>query len=802
MFFLCLVFVTPLRAELLVLEVVVNETSRGEFFIERDEQGRFWLPVDQVNALGLLISPVKFVEKSNVSYFSFDEFPAIAAEFDESRLSLRLTAPPAYFPQTNLDLSGKRQRKVVQSLENSAFLNYQFNFDQDSLQAGSAYGLESEIGVRRNGWLFLSGQRLAQDDAAQSGLFRLMSSATYEWREDLKRLVIGDALSSADALTPSTRFAGISLSRNFELNPQFIQYPTLEYSGSVSAPAEIDIYLDGLKIRTEKIPPGNFRLENFTGMMGYGDIELVVRDQFGRETRMKSPYYLSNQLLKRGLHEYSYSFGLLRENYGTQSDGYGSPVLLAYHRYGWNSRATVGYRFYADDSLLLLTPSLDLLASTYGTMNLTTGISSGGGESGAAGVLRYVFTRRPFNTYLSYSTYSGGFTSPGITTVSGRPQTTVGAGFGWGSLRLGSFSVDLTDSRMQEGEGRQTLGFSYSRRLFRQVSMTFSYQHSTGDSDFTSSYLSFYYVPPKGAKLTARIETQGDSRTFTVQAQENPPPGIGYGYVASLGQRFAADESATIFMPSAQMNREYSIVRGDLRVEQGGSGTESALSLSAAGALTWVGGVFRPSRPVSDSFALVQVGALEGVQVSHNGQRIGRTDREGRILLPEINAYYDNQISIDDKDVPFNYALPGVEQYFSPPARSGSCVVFDVQKSQPVTGHLYFENAGALQPLEYRELELIDAQGNQQTIPSGRGGEFYFDPREFKSAGEALPLASGCKNLPQGKESLAVSRVYSAKIRMNDKEHDFVLQIPLSEDLFIDLGQVIIAGEDANEKQP
>ena len=83
MFFLCVVFVAPLRAELLVLEVVVNEMSRGEFFVERDEQGHFWLPVDQANALGLLISPGKIVEKSGVSYFSFDEFPTIAAKFDE-----------------------------------------------------------------------------------------------------------------------------------------------------------------------------------------------------------------------------------------------------------------------------------------------------------------------------------------------------------------------------------------------------------------------------------------------------------------------------------------------------------------------------------------------------------------------------------------------------------------------------------------------------------------------------------------------------------------------------------------------
>lgn len=797
LFFICIIFVTPLRAELLVLEVVVNETSRGEFFVERDLDGQFWLPVDQVNALGLLISPATIVEKSGLPYFSLVEYPLISSDFEESRLLLRITAPPEYFPETNLDLSGKRHHNIFHPLEESAFLNYQFNYDQDSLQPGAAYGLESEVGVRRDGWLYLSGQRFVQDDSTQSGFFRLMSSATYEWRADLKRLVLGDAMTSATLLAPSTRFAGISLSRNFELNPQFIQYPTLEYSGAVSAPAEIDLYLDGLKIRTEKIPPGNFRLENFTGMMGYGDIELVVRDQFGRESRMRSPYYLSNQLLKPGLQEYDYGFGLLREDYGAANDGYGSPVLLAYHRYGWTPRATVGYRLYSDDSLLFLSPSLDLLASTYGTINLMTGISSGNGDNGVAGVLHYVFTRRPLNTYFSYGTYTDGFTSPGMTISSNQPKNSFATGFGWGSERFGSFSVDLADHRLQAGKGRRSIGFSYSRQLYRQLSMTLSYQKTQGDSDYSTSYLSFYYAPPQGPKLSARVEAQGESRTLTVQAQENPPPGVGYGYNASLGQRFAAAENATIFMPSVQVNREYGIMRGDLRVEQG----ESAVSLSAAGALTWVGGLLRPSRPVSDSFALVQVGNLGGVQVRHNGQDIGQTDRDGRILLPVINSYYDNQISIDDKDIPFNYALLGVEQYFSPPARSGSCVVFDVQKSQPVTGFLYMESAGVLQPLEYLEVALTNEMGFQQTIPTGRGGEFYFDPSEFKPAGDALTIATGCNRLAKAAEELIISTAYSAKIRKDGKVYEVRLNIPHGEDLFIDLGKVIVAGETASDEK-
>jgi len=110
-----------LHAEMMVIQVDVNGVTRGEFFVEREESGRFLLPVTALPSLGLLITPQTVTTIGNVSYFSLEEFTGISSSFDESQLTLSLLSPPQYLPESIIDLSRQQQRKVTRPLENSAY---------------------------------------------------------------------------------------------------------------------------------------------------------------------------------------------------------------------------------------------------------------------------------------------------------------------------------------------------------------------------------------------------------------------------------------------------------------------------------------------------------------------------------------------------------------------------------------------------------------------------------------------------------------------------------------------------------
>jgi outer membrane usher protein FimD/PapC len=795
---LLFLLLTPagLRAELMVIQIDVNGLTRGEFFAEREVSGHFLLPVADLPALGLLITPQTTVTIGVTSYFSLAEFPDISANFDEGQLTLSLTSPPHYLPATIIDLSRQQHRQVLQPLESSAFVNYRFDFDTDSRTDSSVSGLTSEIGWRRRNLLFLSGQRYETADA-DARFTRQMTSATWEWRDELRRLIVGDAITPAGPIVPSVRFGGVTISRNFDLDPAFIQYPTFDYAGAIAGPGEIDIYQNGFKLRTEKLQPGPFQLENLTGAPGYGDFELVLRDQFGRESRLSSPYYLTDQLLKPGLQEYSYSAGLRRDGYGTNEDRYSAAALLGRHRYGWSRRLTVGYSLQAGDGLLMISPQLDLLAGTAGIVSLAAGGSTGKG-GGGAGLLRYTFNRRPFSTSFEYQYFSESWQTFSETTrIGAMLQQQVRGTIGWGSLAAGSLTINATQRKFYNGSPQTSLGAMYSRRLFGKVSCNLFIQQTRNEGSELSAFAILTYSPANHLQTALRFEKQQAGSSQSIDLQRNAPAGAGYGYLATAGHRSDDTGSAAYLETSGEHHSRYLNIRGRGYYEGGDAGSATALSLSTAGALTWVGGHFEPSRPVEDSFALVRVGTLPEVKVYRNGEEVGRTDKNGLALIPGLSSYYDNRISIDDTDIPMDQRISKVEYFLSPPARSGSCVDFDVVRSQPITGRLFLQRGSDLSPVEYREVELLNAAGQRMTIPTGRGGEFYFAPDDFPAEVGTEPLVNGCDALIKPKEVGELSPRYRATLWIDDKERTFNLEVPVSDAIFIDLGKIVVAAEQA-----
>jgi len=167
------------------------------------------------------------------------------------------------------------------------------------------------------------------------------------------------------------------------------------------------------------------------------------------------------------------------------------------------------------------------------------------------------------------------------------------------------------------------------------------------------------------------------------------------------------------------------------------------------------------SRPITDSFGLVKVGELQGVRVYQNGQEIGRTDRKGRVFLPNLGSYYENHVSIGDKDIPIDYALSEVVKYVSPPLRSGSLIPFEATKFQAITGTLHLKLEGETKPVEFHEVRL-DVEGKGISFPTGKGGEFYLE------------------NIAPGS--------YKASFVYKGRTCAFEIPIPASDELIVDLG--------------
>jgi len=216
--------------------------------------------------------------------------------------------------------------------------------------------------------------------------------------------------------------------------------------------------------------------------------------------------------------------------------------------------------------------------------------------------------------------------------------------------------------------------------------------------------------------------------------------------------------------PSAQYNARFGSYAAEYRGERiDGDGGNGLVRLSAYGGVAYVGESIGFSRPITDSFGLVSVGGLEGVRVYHNNQEAGRTDGRGKLFLPSLGSYYENQISIADKDVPIEYSLREVLKVISPPLRSGSRIPFEVKRLQAVTGTLGMRRDGGWKPAEYVEVRLT-AGGKEIVFPTGKGGEFYVED-----------LGPG---------------THAASVEREGKRCLFGMTVPSTDDTIVDLGRL------------
>jgi outer membrane usher protein len=192
--------------------------------------------------------------------------------------------------------------------------------------------------------------------------------------------------------------------------------------------------------------------------------------------------------------------------------------------------------------------------------------------------------------------------------------------------------------------------------------------------------------------------------------------GVGYQASATLA------ESPRV-TANAQGQNKY--LRASASYFYDGLGKQHTL-LDASGTLVWVkdGGLFH-SRPIAQSFALVEVPRTSGATVYFNNQPIGKTNGAGQLLVPDLQSYYGNRLRVDASELPNDLDVDEGEIVVAPPPHGGMRLVFESRRLRAVRGRLSPVGL-SLESVRYGELTLR-ARGQVFTSPIGAQGEFEFD---------------------------------------------------------------------------
>ena len=757
--------------ETIIPVIYLNEEQKGEYFVKMTEDHDFLIKAEDLKAIGLLDPKGKSQDVEGISYLSLKSLAKVTFFFDEKKLALKIQASPEQLARTVLDFSNKRQKAIYYSKENSVFYNYGL-----TLNAGKGFKYESfsttgQLGIRVGNFLLLS-DSIVSTTGSETKFNRLMSSITYDRRDRMDAFVFGDFYTTSGNLGSCQVLGGLSYSKNYSADPNVIKRPVQGYQGFVTLPSEVSVYLNGVRIKSEKVPAGGFDLKNILAYGGRQDMEIVIKDAFGREQHIANPFYVSDTLLSKGFHDYSYNIGFQRNNIGASEDQYGDPAFLGFHRYGLTNNLTVGLRGEAAGGLYNMGPNFSY-GTNFGVFDLAlAGSRDKGDKSGWAGSVNYTFQGKRFNTRLGFSNYAEDYATISTSentglSLSGKTKYEAYAGVGFGTKNFGSVGLNYSKAVKYDTGERQIAGILYSKGIGRNFSLSLSLTHTNENGPDTNTkeidfFVSLTYYPWKETIMTNTGMT-GDQFRGNIQVQKNAPIGEGYGYRAALDVSEEQDKLVTRFRPYFQYKGPFGIYSTDITTSFGGTNNYQSYQFNASGAIVYVGNSFGFSRPVDDSFAIVKVGKVPGVRVFHNNQLIGRTDRSGTAVLPTFHSYDENQIRINDKDIPLEYALKKVSRIVSPPLRSGTLIKFEAKKVQAFTGMLTIEKDGQRLPVEF---QLINLKKNEKIISfqTGRGGEFFIEDAE--------------------------AGTFQGSFKYGEKKVTFTLTIPKSNETIIDGGEI------------
>jgi len=726
--------------EPIIVTVSVNGVARGTAPILRDQKKRLFVPLTDFRSWNLTAPSGAVIRLQGIDHVDLDRVAGLQARFDERRIALEVTVSAEELPKTKIDLRWRYQ-DAVRPVQPSAFFNYAFSVTGDDSFDSSRTQVTTEVGGRIGDALFYSSGTYL-DQTGNRGYTRLQTNATYDQRDTLQRLVAGDFFTPVRELSASFPMGGVSFSKYYPMDPLLIQYPTLNLSATAQLPSQVEVRIDGNVVARQQVQPGPVDIVNITGYTGARNVQVVVRDAFGREQTFQQPYYFTDFALKEGLHDYSYNLGFLRENYGVDSNEYGKPAFSGFHRYGVSDRLTLGLRGEALEDTWNAGPIATVLIPGAGIVGAGASVSNGGGRTDYAGSLFYSYVAPKFSINASGRHFGDEY----LLLPSGRPSQTrnfASASVAYSPATWGTISTSYTVTEPRDVESLRAWNVGYNISLLggRGI-LTLGYTKNSGlVSDWIGSVV-FRYLFDGDYSVVSSAGRAGSNNSQAVSLEKTVPRGEGYGFTIGPGRIESPQGTSRLANAYGQYNGRYASVLGRYQGSSNDRVTRGLAEISVASGIGYVQDRFFVSRPLTDSFAIVKVSDLPNVPVKANGQPMGTTNERGEVVVSPMISFYDNFLSFDRQSVPLDYVFASSEQVVSPAFRSGAYLEFDVKKNRAILGRLEREVEGKRVPIEFRELKVmrvgVDKRSWEALYGPGffvqsftaKGGEFYVEQLE------------------------------------------------------------------------
>ncbi len=659
---------TAVPGETLLLMLWLNGEDRGVIEVRRDGE-TFWTTRAILRGTGLQL-PGDGADPM----VALDRLPGATLHYDADMQVLELMVPPEMLGAARLVLNPVEDRFAEAHSAPGALLSYDAYAGIDNHSANLSGLLEFRAFGGRDVFdtTVLAGWREGSD----THLVRLESAWSRTWPERRLRLVVGDTVTSAVEWSRATRIGGVQIGTDFSLQPYMPTAPSPAFFGSAVLPSQLELYINGVRTWNGEAPAGTFELSaGPTRIDGAGQAQVVMTDALGRVTTRTFAIYHSPALLRAGLSEWSAEAGLVRRDYGLDSFGYADePVFSGSVRHGVSNGLTLETHAEAAPHLAQGGIGAVLLLGQLGVVTGSVAASRTNAGTGTQWSAGYNWTNGA--VYLAGSVQRASRSFADLATrwdgppLRARDQLQAGVS----SRRLGAAGAHYIRYRPATGAAYRAAGLNWTRGLGRNLSLYASAEQNLDARKERRFMLSLSFTP--GGNYYGNLSWQNDRGRDRVSltAQRSAAQAGGLGWNA--GVQHDLETGGVDGQAQASWLGSY----GEARVGVASFGGRQSALAGYSGSLALIGGSVYASRRVDDGFALVTTGGYADIPVTVENNVIGRTDRNGRLLVTRLNAYERNRIGIDPSHLPAEVAVEETTAEAVPGRRAGVIVDFALRE--------------------------------------------------------------------------------------------------------------------------
>lgn len=706
--------------QILYLDITVNQRTLPELVPVKKEGDIFWLSAGAEQSLQL--NSGVFVRQDG--WLKLSPRQGLMLNYNPLTQSLSVTADADLLAgHQNEPAAGRGfllKEDQIAPVIKGGVINYDLFAGRDRYSDSiSAYTEARLFGYGSGNFSSSFNNRIYRaNDVADSRFTRLMTSWTYSNVDSLNVVTLGDSITGGQSWTNRVRFGGFHVSHNYTVQPNFNTASQPVYSDTAVLPSTADLYIEGIKSSSQRIEPGQFTLNTAPYFSGAGNARLVITDINGQQQKIDLALYNTNQLLSSGLFTWDISAGWLRDDYSEHSFSYDPRFMMTGDgRYGLSDRVTLTAHSEVSGVLQNSGAGYHWLISPYfGVFRADAAFSQYSGNNGFQWGAGWQWNNPRFSISVDHQQFSRDYADISVMAGNTLPEKSGSVFVSGTSDRAGTFGSGWI-TRQYPSAKTQYASLSWSRTWSDLFTLSVNATRELGDQNDQALYFMMNIPFSSGHYISLQTGYEDHRVSQQIQYQKSlvpDKPGWGWGVSSRTGRgnSFHAD-----------LSQRNNINEWQLGYNRNNS--QDSWFAAGNGAVGVLEGQVYLMRSLGNAFAVADTAGLPDIPVYLQNVEVGKTDKNGFLLLNDLYGYEPQKIRINALSLPADYRIRDTEKTVILREGTGTRVMFNVYRTHAILLNVKLKNG---QPLPFAS--AVTTKNRTQKTVVGYDSRIYLESWE------------------------------------------------------------------------